>query len=86
MMHVVLLLEGMKNSGLSSVGHLLDQRLDEDIRTTLRHFCTVLTANLGENLTNKSSVYWMFDQVPGILFGSLQCLKRRYSDQKNILL
>ena len=53
----------MKNSGLSSVGHLLELRSGEDIRATLRHFCTVLTANLGDNLVNKTGIHWMFDQV-----------------------
>jgi len=53
----------MKNTGLTSVGHLLTgKNTSTDIKETCKNVTHILTASLSEKWINKTSGNWMFDQ------------------------
>ena len=53
----------MKNSGLVSVGHLLNCKTPDQYKLTFQHFGTILQSNVCENTIYKLDSRWRFDQV-----------------------
>ena len=48
--------------GFVSIGHLLANKTKEQYVQTLRHFCTVVFCNLGEDMIHKSTGFYRYDQ------------------------
>ena len=67
----------MKNSGLVSVGHLLNCKAPDEYKLTFQHFGTILQSNVCENTIYKLDSRWRFDQVRANSF------KHRYSDGRS---